>query len=349
VKVDAQLKAVGIAAIEAASVDAERLGYDGIWSAETAHDPFLPVLLAAARTDHIEVGTAIAVAFARSPMTLAATAHDLQVLSQGRFRLGIGSQVKAHIERRFAMPWSSPAERMRDFIQAMRAIWADWNDGVPLDHDGPFYRHTLMTPMFRPQRSEWGPPPVHLAAVGDRMITVAGEMADGLIVHSFSSQRSLRERTLMRLEGALRDAGRQRSEVEVSLPLLVATGEDKVALARAVDKVRVQIAFYASTPAYRWVLDLHGLGDLGERLTELSRSQRQDSWARMAELVGDEVVREFAVVAGPDEVAAEVLERFTGLVDRVSLYLPYHIDTAVTAGIAAGIRGQPRGLMERIN
>lgn len=337
-KVDAQLKDTAVAGIEARAAECERRGYDGLWSAETNHDPFLPVVLACARTDRIEVGTAVALAFARNPMSMAYTAHDLQVLSQGRFRLGIGSQVKAHIERRFSMPWARPAARMRDFICALRAIWASWNDGAALDYDGLFYRHTLMPPLFRPEPSPWGAPGIYLAAVGDQMVRVAGELADGLIVHSFSSVRSLRERTIVTLGTALGEAARARTDVQVSLPLLVATGVDPRARQLARDRVRGQIAFYASTPAYRWILDLHGWSELGERLTALSRDNARDSQAAMTALIDDDMLHEFAVVGEPGQVGRAINDRFAGLVDRVSLYMPYRIDPAVVAEIATDVR-----------
>ena len=195
-KVDGKLGAWPAAAVIDEARRHEKAGYDGLWTSESAHDPFLPLVLAAEHTEQMELGTAIAVAFARSPMQLAYTAHDLQAYSGGRFILGLGSQIKPHIERRFSMPWSHPAPRMREFIMAMRAIWSAWNDGTKLSFRGDFYTHTLMTPFFSPPPAPGGAPEVFLAAVGEAMTAVAGEVADGLLVHAFSTERYLREVTL---------------------------------------------------------------------------------------------------------------------------------------------------------
>ena len=238
----------------------EKAGYDGLWSSESAHDPFLPLLLAAEHTERMELGTAIAVAFARSPMQLAYTAHDLQAYSGGRFTLGLGSQVKPHIERRFWMPWSHPAPRMREFILALRAIWSAWNDGTKLGFRGDFYQHTLMTPFFSPPPAPGGAPKVFLAAVGEAMTAVAGEVADGLLAHAFCTERYLREVTLPAFGRGLASSGRARADVEVSLLAMIATGRTEEEMARAVAGTRAQIAFYGSTPAYRGVLDAARLG-----------------------------------------------------------------------------------------
>ena len=212
----------------------EQAGYDGLWSSESAHDPFLPLVLAAEHTERIELGTAIAVAFARSPMQLAYTAHDLQSLSGGRFTLGLGSQIRPHIERRFGMPWSHPAPRMREYILALRAIWSAWNEGAALSFRGDFYRHTLMTPFFSPPPAPGGAPRVFLAAVGEAMTAVAGEVADGLLVHPFTTERYLREVTLPALGRGLARSGRSRDASQVSLLLMIATGRTEEELARAV-------------------------------------------------------------------------------------------------------------------
>ena len=301
----------------------EKAGYDGLWSSESAHDPFLPLLLAAEHTEAMELGTAIAVAFARSPMQLAYTAHDLQAYSGGRFTLGLGSQVKPHIERRFCMPWSHPAPRMREFVLALRAIWSAWNDGTKLDFRGDFYSHTLMTPFFSPPPAPGGAPGVFLAAVGEAMTEVAGEVADGLLAHAFCTERYLREVTIPALGRGLASSGRSRADVEVSLLAMIATGRTEEEMTRAVAGTRAQIAFYGSTPAYRGVLDLHGWAGLGDELNSLSRSSREDKWEAMGELIDDDVLHAFAVVAEPAGVAAEIRRRFGGLIDRVSFYSPY--------------------------
>lgn len=314
---------------------AEAAGYDGVWAAETNQDPFLTLLLAAEHTERIELGTGIAVAFARNPMTLAQSAHDLQRFSQGRFLLGLGSQIKPHITRRFSMEWSRPAARMREMILALRAIWATWDDGVPLDFRGEFYSHTLMTPFFTPPPSEHGSPAVYLAAVGPKMTQVAGEVADGLLAHGFTTADYLRDVTLPALAEGTASAGRTRSEVTISLPAFVVTGVDEEATAKAATAVRGQIAFYGSTPAYQGVLAHHGWGDLH---TELNRLSKQKEWAAMGELIDDDVLDAFAVVAEPDAVAAGLLDRFGADVDRLSYYAPYAAPPEVWAQITTQLQ-----------
>lgn len=320
----------------------EKAGYDGLWSSESAHDPFLPLVLAAEHTERIALGTGIAVAFARSPMQLAYTAHDLQAYSGGRFILGLGSQVKPHVERRFSMPWSHPAPRMREFIMAMRAIWAAWDDRAKLDFRGDFYTHTLMTPFFSPPPLTTGPPAVFLAAVGEAMTAVAGEVADGLLVHAFCTERYLCEVTLPALSRGLAASGRSRADVEISLLAMIATGRTEQEMARAVAGTRQQIAFYGSTPAYRGVLERHGWGGLGDDLNTLSKSSRKDRWQAMGALVSDEVLDAFAVVASPAGVAAEIRRRFGGLIDRVSFYSPYEMGIEAWEPILADLKSPTR-------
>ena len=314
---------------------AEAVGYDGIWSAETSHDPFLPLALAAEHTDRIELGTGIAVAFARNPMTLAVMANDLQTMSEGRFLLGLGSQIKPHIEKRFSMPWSHPAPRMRELILAIRAIWASWSDGSRLAFRGEFYRHTLMTPMFDPGPNPFGNPRIFLAAVGERMTEVAGEVADGMLAHGFTTQRYLREVTVPALERGLTASGRTRADVEISCPGMVVTGMDDAGFEAATKAVRTQLAFYGSTPAYRPVLELHGWGDLQ---TELNTLSKRGAWEQMAELIDDEVLNTFAVVGPVDDIAGKVLERFGGVVDRFNFYAPYPMAPERWAEVLAGFK-----------
>jgi probable F420-dependent oxidoreductase len=338
-KVDGKLSVWGMAEVVEAARYSEKAGYDGLWVSESSHDPFLPLMLVAEHTRRLTVGTAIAVAFARSPMQLAYSAHDLQAYAEGRLILGLGSQVKAHIERRFGMPWSHPAPRMREYVGALRAIWASWNDGTKLDFRGDFYTHTLMAPFFAPPPVPAGPPPIFLAAVGEAMTRVAGEVADGLLTHAFTTERYLREVTLPTLERGLARSGRARDDVAISHLLLTATGSTEPEMARAVEGVRGQIAFYASTPAYRAVLDVHGWGALGDELAALSRSDREDKWTVMGSLVDDEVLDTFAVRAEPDRLAGEIERRFGGLVDRVSFYTPYGIDESVLEPAARRLHG----------
>ncbi|HEX2849937.1 MAG TPA: LLM class F420-dependent oxidoreductase [Acidimicrobiales bacterium] len=297
----------------------EDSGYDGLWSAETGHDPFFPLLLAAEATEKIELGTGIAVAFARSPMTTAMQANDLQLASKGRFLLGLGSQIKPHIEKRFSMPWSHPAPRMREFVLAMRAIWDCWNNGTKLDFRGDFYSHTLMTPFFAPGANPHGAPKVFLAAVGEHMTEVCGETCDGMLVHPFSTERYMKEVTMPALERGLEKAGRARADFQLSYTAFVVTGNEKEREAAA-GMVRNQLSFYGSTPAYRPVLDLHGWGDLQSELNTLSK---QGKWADMAALIDDDILTTFAVVADtPAEVADKLIERYGGVLDRIGFYVP---------------------------
>ncbi|MCO8127787.1 TIGR03617 family F420-dependent LLM class oxidoreductase [Acidimicrobiia bacterium EGI L10123] len=301
----------------AEAIAAESAGFDALWFAEAGTDPFVPNAVAAPVTSTLGLGTAIAVAFGRSPLTVAQIAWDLNALSRGRFMLGLGSQVKAHIERRYSMPWSRPAARMREYLLAVDAIWSTWETGAPLDFNGDFYSHTLMTPTFSPSVREWGRPEVHLAAVGPLMTEVAGEVADGVRVHSFTTARYLSERTIPSLQRGLSRAGRQRSDVVVSLPLLVGVVSDESDLTRIAEENRRRVSFYGSTPAYREVLELHGWGELQTELHALSLQQR---WDDMAACVDDEVLNTFAVIGEPSSVAEEIQRRYAGLVDRVCLY-----------------------------
>jgi probable F420-dependent oxidoreductase len=313
----------------------EAQGYDGAWSAETQHDPFLPLLLAAEHTSRLELGTGIAVAFARNPMTVANVGWDLQAFSGGRFMLGLGSQIKPHIEKRFSMAWSHPAPRMREFILAMRAIWSCWQDGTPLAFEGEFYTHKLMTPFFNPGPQPHGAPPVFLAAVGEVMTEVCGEVADGMLVHGFTTERYLREKTMPALARGWAAAGKQRANFELSCPVFIVTGENDEQRAAAATGVRRQIAFYGSTPAYRGVLELHGWGDLQ---TELNALSKQGKWAEMGELIDDDILDAFAVVADPSTVAAKVAGRFEGLIDRLSFYLPYQASDDSLSAMLEGFK-----------
>ena len=314
---------------------AEADGFDGVWCAETGHDPFLPLLLAAEHTERIELGTGIAVAFARNPMSTAVLANDLQSYSKGRFMLGLGSQIKPHIEKRYSMPWSHPAPRMREFVTAMRAIWSAWHDGTTLAFRGDFYRHTLMTPFFNPGPNPYGVPKVFLAAVGELMTEVAGEVADGLLAHGFTTARYMREITLPALERGLARSGRTRDGYEISYPAMMVTGINEAEMQAAVQAVKAQLAFYASTPAYRPVLDLHGWGDLFSELNSLSK---KGEWVLMADLIPDDMLDAFAVTGEIGEIPKKVVERYGDMVTRVSFYAPYRMERAQIQELLAGFR-----------
>jgi probable F420-dependent oxidoreductase len=316
----------------------EGYGYSGAWTAETSHDPFLPLAVAATTTDHVELGTSIAVAFARNPMLLANLGWDLQTLSRGRFSLGLGSQIAPHITKRFSMEWSHPAARMREMIQAVRAIWDTWLTGTTLAFRGDFYTHTLMTPFFSPDRDDlaaFGPPKVYLAGVGERMTEVAGEVCDGFFCHSFTTERYLRDVTLPALDRGCKLAGKTMDGFEIRGPGFVVTGETDDELEEAAFAVRRQIAFYGSTPAYRPVLELHGWGGLQDELNALSK---QAKWEEMGNLIDDDILDAFAVVGPPEAIAPELDRRFGDIISRIALYVPYDRDVERWSAVVNAIK-----------
>ena len=310
----------------------EAAGFDGVISAETAHDPFFPLLLAAEHSSKVDLITSIAVAFARSPMNLAAMAHDLNAYSQGRFVLGLGSQIRPHIEKRFSMPWGKPAARMRELILAMRAIWANWYEGQPLDFRGEFYTHTLMTPMFTPEDTQFGAPRVLLAAVGPLMTEVAAEVADGILIHGFTTERYMRNVTLPAIEKGLAKSGRNRADFEICYPLFVVSGADEQQFARTKKATCKQIAFYGSTPAYRPVLEQHGWGALQSELNLLSKQGR---WDEMGTLIEDDILNEFAIVGEPGDIVPGIRARFGDIVDRVATRFPFVTEADLPDMLAA--------------
>ncbi len=322
-KVDGVMLGSDLAAAPVQAREAEEAGYSGLWTAETSHDPFLPLVLAAEHTEAIELGTSIAVAFARNPMLLANLGYDLQSFSGGRFILGLGSQIKPHITKRFSMPWSHPAPRMREMILAVRAIWDCWNNGTKLDFRGDFYTHTLMTPFFNPGPNPHGNPRIMLAGVGGLMTEVAGEVADGFLCHGFTTESYLREVTLPALARGREKAGKALEGFEIAGPSFVVTGTDEAEMEKAAAGTRQQIAFYGSTPAYRPVLDHHGWGGLQDELNTLSK---QGQWVEMGNLIDDEILNTFAVVGEPEQIAGELHRRYGDVVHRVSFYAPYKSD-----------------------
>jgi probable F420-dependent oxidoreductase len=306
--------------------EAQEQGYSGVWTAETAHDPFLPLLLAAEHTEHLEIGTSIAVAFARNPMTLANLGWDLQSYSNGRFVLGLGSQIKPHITKRFSMEWSKPAARMREMILAIRAIWDTWQNGTPLQFRGEFYTHTLMTPFFAPDPTDlgdFGVPKIFLAGVGELMTEVAGEVCDGFLCHGFTTEKYLREVTIPALERGRAKAGKTLEGFEIVGPSFVVTGTNDEQMETAMAGTRQQIAFYGSTPAYRNVLEIHGWGGLQDELNSLSK---RGQWVEMGTLIDDEILNTFAVVGSPEEIGPELHRRYGDVIQRISFYAPYSSD-----------------------
>lgn len=299
---------------------AEALGFAAIWTSETKHDSFLPLVLAAEHTERIAIGTSVAIAFSRSPMVTAQTAWDVQDFSGGRLLLGLGTQVKAHIERRFGMPWDAPVARLRDYIGALRAIWQAFQTNGPLDYRGPFYQHTLITPFFNPGPILHPDIPIYIAGVNTGLARLAGETCQGLHIHPFHTPRYID--TLVRsavAEGAA-SASRAIGDVDLATSVFVITGRSERAVTEQREKMRAQIAFYASTPTYRVVLETHGWAPIGERLGRLAATRR---WADMPALITDEMLQTFAVEAAPDELGAAIRSRYHGLIDRVALYLPF--------------------------
>ncbi len=294
----------------------EEIGYDGAFSFEAKHDPFLPLVLAAENTKTLTLGTAIAIAFARNPMNLANLAYGLQSISEGRFMLGLGSQVRPHIQNRFSMPWSHPARRMREIVLAIKAIFARWEGLAPLDFEGEFYRHTLMIPAFDPGPNPFGPPPVYTAGVGPLMTEVAGEVADGFFGHPFNSRESLLAIVVPAIERGLARSGRTRRDIDMIFATLTVTADTEEEFERVKLAARKQLAFYGSTPAYRLTLDQHGWGDLH---LELNRMSKQNRWDEMTDLIDDEVLETIAVVGPRKEIAGKLRARLEGIADGVSL------------------------------
>ncbi len=324
-KLDAALPPVGLKDVPAIAKAAEEIGFDALWTQETQHDPFLPCALIAEHTAHLNFGTAIAVSFARSPANLAYTAWDLAAQSGGRFILGLGTQVKAHIERRFGMPWPpSVTGKLREQIEAIRAFWDCWQNGTKLNYRGEYYKITLMSPFFQPSplppsasgrgdRGE-GIIPIYIAGVNTGLAGLAGELCEGFHVHPFHSARYLREVILPAIEEGAEKRGRKRKDVSVSVTAFIATTPEEMNFARA------QIAFYASTPSYRPVMDLHGWSETAEKL---SAHAARGEWTEIPMLITDEMLSEFCLVTEEDKLADELKKRYDGIADRLTLYTPF--------------------------
>lgn len=311
-KIDAGTLATNLRTVPSLAHAAEEIGFDGLWTSETQHDPFLPLAVAAEHTSRLELGTAIAVAFPRSPTVIAHTAWDLAAASNGRFILGLGTQVKPHIERRFGMIWESPTPKLREMILAMRALWSAWQGDGKVNFRGQFFKITLMTPFFNPGPIEYPNIPIYIAGVNEKLCRLAGELCQGFHVHPFHTTRYLRQVTLPNIEKGLDQSGRTRKEISLSSAIFAASSGAEKEMARA------QISFYASTPTYRPVLEIHGWADTGERLSTLAA---RGKWVEMPEQITDEMLDEIAVVARNDEeLVSRIKERYTGLLDRISLY-----------------------------
>ena len=313
-KIDVAIAAPTLRSVPLLASSAEETGFDGLWTSETQHDPFLPLALVAEHTSRIEFGTAIAVAFARSPTTLAHIAWDLARASRGRFILGLGTQVKAHIERRFAMPWEAPAPKLREMILAIRAVWDAWQGDGKINFRGEFFKITLMTPFFNPGPIEHPTIPIYIAGVNEHLCRVAGELCQGFHAHPFHTAEYLRQIVLPNLALGAEKGHRTRADVQLTSSVFIATN------AKEREQVRQQISFYASTPTYKAVLDAHGWGDLSKTLGELAV---RGKWNEMPALISDELLNAVAIVAPAEEIPARVKERYAGLLDRITFYVPF--------------------------
>lgn len=312
----------------------EDSGYDAAFSAEVSSNPFFPLVLAAEHSERIELMTGIAVAFARNPMNMANIAHDLNAYSKGRFILGIGSQIRPHITKRFSMPWSHPAARMREYILAIRAIWDCWYESKPLAFEGEFYTHTLMTPMFDAGPNPHGFPPIIMAGVGERMVEVAGEVADGLIVHPLNSPDFVRKHTLPALERGATKAGRTLDDLQLAVMSFCMMGSNDEEIARAREKTKMQLSFYGSTPAYRPPLEHHGWGDLQ---LELNRLSKQGAWAEMSSLVTDDMLDTFGVSGTPQQIGRALRSR-NDMAQRTNLMLTNETDPEAMTDLVRTIK-----------
>ncbi len=316
-KLDAALMEADVAQSGIRGKSYEEAGFDGIQSFEGPHDPFLQLVLVAAETSRVELMTAIAIAFARNPMVCAYMANDLQLMSKGRFILGLGTQIKPHITRRFSQPWSKPNARIHEFVRAVRAIWNCWSTGERLAFSGEFYQHTLMSPFFSPGPNPFGPPKIFLAGFGNNMVRVAGEVADGWITHPLTSRDFLLKESIPALESGLQTAGRARGDFEIACETITMLGSNDEELARAREQAKTQIAFYGSTPAYKVSLDHHGWGDLQP---QLNRMTKEGKWAEMTALITDDMLDTLGISGTPTQVAARLVERHD-FADRVTMML----------------------------
>ena len=314
-KLDAALPIVQLNEVQAIAKTAEEIGFAALWTQETQHDPFLPCTLIAEHSSKMEFGTAIAVAFARSPATIAYTAWDLAAQSNGRFILGLGTQVKAHIERRFAMPWpDSVTGKLREQIQVIRAFWDTWQNGTKLNFRGEYYKVTLMSPFFNAGKIEHPNIPIYIAGVNTHLAKLAGEMCEGFHAHAFNTPKYLSEILLPAIEDGLQKSGRKRKDISVSITPFVATTPEEEGFAR------MQVAFYASTPSYKSVMDLHGWGETAEKLSHFAS---KGEWHEMPMLITDDMLAEFCLMTTKENLASDLKKRFDGIADRLTIYTPF--------------------------
>jgi probable F420-dependent oxidoreductase len=319
VKIDLGLMGVDLTDVPARVADLQAAGADGVYCAEGPHDIFVPLTLAAGAAPDVDIMTNAAVALPRNPIHLAHAAHDLQSLSGGRFRLGLAPQVRTHITKRFGVPWSSPVARMRELVGALRAIFETWQEGTPLDYQGEFYRHTLMTPTFSPGPSPFGPPAILLGALGPRMTSMTAEVADGIVILPFNSRRSLTELTMAAVADGLQRRHPTLRPFEVVCGVIVGVGEDAASLERARNGARGLLGFYGSTPAYRLVLEAEGHGELQ---AELAGLVRQGKWGDLGRHIPDDLLSAVAICGTPAECADQLRAKVGDLADRLAFFTP---------------------------
>jgi len=333
-----QLPQEDLRAVPVVARQAETGGFSGLTTSENRNDPFLALAVAAVSTEHASLQTSIAIAFSRSPMSVANAGWDLQSASKGRFVLGLGSQVRAHNENRFSVPWTAPAPRMREYVLALRAIWRNLEKGEKLDFRGQHYRFTLMTPNFTPGSTHQPPVPVTIAAVGPAMLRVAGEVCDGVRLHGFCTRKYIDDVVMRELKTGMAKSGRARDHFEISGGGFIATGPDEESVAKMVEWVRYRVAFYGSTPAYWPVLEAHGLHDLGRKLNVMSKAGQ---WDQMAAEISDDVVRLFAAIGTHQNLAKAIEQRFAGVADTIALSGGYGLRQEIPSGLIQDLRRIP--------
>jgi probable F420-dependent oxidoreductase len=336
-KIDGPLFSTSLANVRALARDQREAGYDGLYTFDGPYDPFLPLAAVAqpAAEGGLELATGVAIAFARNPMIVAQMAHDLHATTGGRFLLGLGSQIKPHVEHRFSMPWGKPVARMKEFVAALRAIFDSWNLGKPLKFQGEFYSHTLMPPMMKQPPTKHGAPPILVAGVGEAMLKAAGEVADGYIVHPFHSMQYLETFATPALNAGRNASGRTAESFQIVAQVLVITGNDDKELARTREAVRHQIAFYASTPAYKPVLDAEGFGDIQEELRLMTKEGR---WMEMGGRITDEMLTRFAVIGTPEEAGRELRARYGNIASRIGVGTPVPLSIEASKRLITAIR-----------
>lgn len=334
-KIDGPLLWDALRDVPARTRELDEIGYDGIYSLEGAHDGLLPLALAATASSRLQLSTQVAIAFSRNPLQLAYQLNDIHLLAEGRFFVGLGTQVKANIEKRFSMPWGKPVTRMRGFVGALKAIFACWNEGVPLDYESEYYRHSKMQPMFTPKPNPYGAPDIVLGGVGAPMTRLAGELADGFVALPFHTPKFLEQYTVPALSEGLAASGRKREDFNLCAMCMVVTGPDEKSYKEAFERTRYQIAFYGTTPNYKKCLDAEGWGELQSPLQQMVRESR---WQELSQLVSDEMVERIAVCGEPKAVADRLWERFHGVADRVSLMTTYTLADTCAAQIVSRLR-----------